>query len=213
MPNPFKILDFVTIRNKKDITDNNGDTILDISETVIEEKNRLEYSDAPVQVSEELAGRPVAISKIKYDDGSLADLLCHHNDISNPFMIPEGYIMYIPSVDSMVSNVVDRNNEKTKNKSKDNLNKKLTQKDKKRVQSLMAKAKANGANVADTIATPNMADENIPDILAVGGEIILGNNVTNTRCSRELSTTQTKTEAIKKAIKIDLLANNSIASQ
>lgn len=207
MPNPFKILDFITIRNKNEISINNGtEKALDMSEGVVEDKIQLRYSSAPVIITEELAGKPTSISKIKYDDGSFGDLLCHYNGISNPLMIPEGYIFFTPELDSMVLNVVDKNNDKSKNKSKENLNKKLSKKDKNRVQSLINRSKAAATTVGDDIATPNMSDENIPDIVAVNGEVILGNNVTNTRCSQELSATQTRSESIKKAIKDEIAA-------
>lgn len=212
MANPYKILDFITIRNKREISisDDVNDKALDFAESVIVEKYPLRYSNAPIIVSEELAGRPAAVSKLRFDDGSHADLLCHFNDISNPLMIPEGYIFYTPDLDSMLSNVVDRTNDNTTNKSKENLNKKMSKKDKNRIQSLINRANAASAAVdADgAVATPNMTDAGIPSIVATDGEIILGNNVTNTRCSKELSSTQSRSESIKKAIKDELTASN-----
>jgi hypothetical protein len=260
---PYKLIDFVTIRFKKIISINDGtEKALDFAEPIIEDKYPLKYSGAPIIVSEELAGKPTSISKIRYDDGSYGDLLCYYNDISNPLMLPEGYILFTPELESMLLNTVDKNNDKSKNKSKKNLNKKLSQKDKNRIQSLINRAKNAGIAIAggtggtgtggtgtggtgtggenagniggdgniqvdesgnvltgsdasqigdntngsDTnFSTPNMADENVPDAVASNGKITLGNNVTNTRCSQELSTTQTKSEAIKKAIKAEII--------
>lgn len=206
MPNPYKILDFVTVRFKKEIDISDEEKALDISETVIDDKYPLRYDTAPIIVSDELAGKPSSISKIKYDDGSHGDLLCHHNNISNPLMIPEGYIFFIPTLESMLKNTVDRASSKSDNKSKKNLNKKLNVKDKNRIQSLINRAKSAGVTSAGNdgeFGTPNMSD-GTPDAVASNGEIILGNNITNTRCSQELSTTQTRSESIKKAIKAEI---------
>jgi len=212
MANPYKILDFITIRNKREISvddsDNSNGKALDFSEPIFEEKYPLRYSNAPIIISAELAGKPSGISKIRFDDGSHADLLCYFNEISNPLMIPEGYIFYTPDLDSMLANVVDRNTDNKTNITKKNLNKKINKKDINRIKSLMARSGGGVGDADGIIATPNMTDVGVPAITAGDGEIILGTNITNTRCSKELSKTQTRSESIKKAIKDELTAPN-----
>ena len=199
-----KVLNFITIRNKRKITENN-DELIDLSETTFSNKTLLTYQSTPILTSKEVTGRPHIISKIVYKNEDHTDLLCHYNNISNPFMIPANYLLYIPDLKSMLNNIKDNNKDNTSNKSKEKLNKKASVQDKNRFDALVAKAKALGVdNTTNKISTPNMADEGTNATTAVGGEIILGTNTTDTRCNRELSTTQTRSEQIKKAIKESL---------
>lgn len=194
-----KIFDFITIRNRKEITVD-GEKIIDFTGSVIDFKFPLKFSEPPVVVSQEFEGRPHLIAKLKYGTEELTDLLLFFNGISNPLSVQKGMILAIPDRDSMLANVRDINKTETNNVSKSKFNEKLSKKDKDRIQQLIDRNNIGQASTGD-FRTPNMVKDGTQDVTPIDGRVVLGTNVSDVRCKNQISGTQTLTELTRAAVK------------
>jgi hypothetical protein len=199
MQNFQRIFSFLSIKNRKIITSQDGELITDFTSPVIQRKYNLKLSRNPIYVTKHLEGKLHLVSRIAYGSEDHTDLLAFFNGISNPFMISEGMVIFPYDLDSMRKNarMIDKREE---NLSKKELNKKLTKIDKDRVKALMN-------NKAADVETPNMTTK--PPVTPVDGLIVLGTNVTETRCTKQLSPTQTMSEKIRAAVKQKILSTKS----
>lgn len=202
-------MNFVTIRNRKEITIDDVE-MLDFTSQVIVVKKQLTFSRPPITVSEEFAGRPDLISKLVYGSEDHTDLLLFFNGFSNPFMVDAGMTMIIPDLDSMLANVVDKTKEDEDNKSKEAFNKKLPKKDADRVKKLISKA--TGVSVEEAqVKPPNIPEDGTQPTTPQDGAIILGTNVVD-RCESQLSDAQKLSERVREAVRSKISAINAVGS-
>jgi hypothetical protein len=154
----------------------------------------------PILVSKGLGGRPDLICDSVFGDQNLFDILCQYNGYSNPYSIPEGVELQVPTIDAILAIKKAKISKPLKNKTLVELNKKLPVKDKKRF--------LDTANV-DEIRTPNILPDNIPAINVSNDVIELGVGVTTKKCKDKLSQPQLLSEQVKEAIKKKIFEINN----
>jgi len=203
MPLP-KLINFITINNRKEIEIEGEEPILDFTDQIIVFKKQLTFSRPPIVISKELEGRIDLVSKLQYGSEDHADLLLFFNGIPNPLMIEEGMVLVIPDLNSMQNNVVDPQTLDGGNESKKNFNKKLPKKDENRIKKIISKATGTPEDQVE-IRPPNIPKDGSLAVTPTNGKIILGTNVTE-RCEDKLSQTQKLSEIIRQAVK-DKIAN------
>ena len=174
-----------------------GESVTEFTKGTFRDKQVLKYDERPIMITKEYNGRPDLISKVVYGSEDYTDLLLYFNGIGNPFMVQEGMVLKIPTLDSMILNI-DKGNKEKKNKSKEALNKKLPAKDRRRLENA----------VEGEIKAPNMVAEGTTPVVASGGKIELGTNVIDKKCNDNLSNTQLLSEQVRKAVKDKFLALN-----
>lgn len=184
-----------TIENKRTIKLPDYDQeITELLEPSIIIKSQLKV-DNIISVPKSLEGRPWAISKLYYGDESFADLLCFFNNIPLGFMLKEGTKLFIYNLQSMLDQLVDNTSLNNKNVAKEELNKRLPERDKNRFKRLIKQETGKDSD----LATPNLADG--PQLTIDGGSIVFGTNVSDSKCRVPLSSTQTKSEALRNFVK------------
>lgn len=104
-----------------------------------------------IVIDRSLSGKPHLISKAVYGTQNMIDLLFSYNGYSNPLTVKTGDIMYAPDLSQLQREVTKINNGKQSNLAIKELNKRIPETDKKRIEFL----KKSQNNVGD-ISTPNM---------------------------------------------------------
>jgi len=188
------MLSLATINNKREITYRNKEQILDLSESVFNYTDTVTIIDIVV-VSNKTEGRPWIISKLYYGSESHVDILLYFNGIGNPYSIKEGDLLFIPDLESATRALVDNS---APTKPKDQPNKRLSKTDEKRVKALIASA--TGKPI-DQIKIETTNQTSAPDIIIENGQIKFGNNISESKCNKDLSQVQTKSEIIRNFIK------------
>lgn len=201
----FDLIKLATLENRRNIVIDD-EVIVDLTESVIDFTKPLTYSHPPILITKELAGRPWLVSKLVYGSEEHYDLLCIFNSIPLPIMLEEGMVLVCPDLDSMRANLKDNTKDPNTNQSKQAFTNKLSKKDQDRISQAVVQ---NGGTKGD-IRTPNMVKDGTKAVTAAGGQIILGTNISDSRCKTELSSTQSVTEQIRKALKIRLTKNSEI---
>lgn len=198
------IFDF-SILGKKPIINIDDENIVDLLHQSIDYSKSVNISNPLVLVSKELAGKPGVIAKILYEDENTIDLLCCFNEISNPLTIDFGDVLIAPDENDMKNCLVDAKIDSNVNNSNKALFiSKLNKVDIARINKLKQDSKSTLSST--DIRTPNMVKDGTQQTTAQNGEIILGTNISDTRCSVGLSDTQQLTEKIRKAIKEKVIA-------
>lgn len=153
----------------------------------------LSVTERFVYIDDTYEGRPDLLSLAVYGDSSYADLICHFNGISNPFAVEKGMVIFIPSSNYAKSfQTLAKQISAPDNKSKNELNKKLSSTDKRRLLDQVETGE---------IKTPNMPLANSTPTVTQNGTIELGTNVTTKKCKDNLSSTQLLSERIRQAVK------------
>jgi len=191
------IFNFATLKNLKVIEDSDGTLMLDIFDPTIEYRVDVRYSNNSFIVTSKYEGRPDLVSKLLYGTEDYMDLLMFYNDIPHAFMLQEGTILRVPNISDIRQNLKDNNQSTDRNITRKNLNKKLPQKDKNRIQAITGEAE---------VRTPVIAKEGTTPVKVVDGRIILGTGISDKRCSTGLTGTQKRTELIRQAVKDKLSA-------
>lgn len=94
-----------TLNNKRYFTKPNGDTVLDLTYSSINNNAAEPREVNMIMVVEDIAMRPDAIAKAVYGDDSKLDFLLKYNGISNPFSIQAGDILVIPDPFEMAKKI------------------------------------------------------------------------------------------------------------
>lgn len=187
------IVDLLTIKNKRVITNNDGSKQLDLSESVIDYRIDL-IPLYPMVVTKEQAGKPWLISKAAYGTVNLFDLLMYFNGYSNPYSVDEGDKITIFDQQSMLKNVKDLTRIKDPKEKESDDNKKLPVMDQNRKKLL------ERLNRTITTATAPNVNDGAPQQEVSSGVITLGTDVSESRCKKGLTETQTRTEMIRKTV-------------
>lgn len=77
-----------------------GETIVDLTRSSISFKQPVDVTNA-IMVTSDLAMRPDVIAKVAYGDSGMLDFILKFNEISNPFSIQEGDLLFIPDMEDM----------------------------------------------------------------------------------------------------------------
>lgn len=194
-----KLFDFITIRNRKEI-EIDGIKLLDFTDPVVVFKSRLRFSRPPIIVPKEFEGRGDLVAKSAYGSEDHTDLFMLFNGFSNPLVVQEGMVLVVPDLDSMIANTQDNQEVDTDNKSKKNFNKKISKKDKDRITQVIAKSRGITPEEVD-IRPPNAVKDGSEPIIPADGKIVLGTNVSDSRCTDQLSEIQNLSEIIRQAVK------------
>lgn len=197
----FKIFDFIFIRNRREIEDDEGNKFLDLSEPLVNFTKQLQVAQQPIEVTAEFEGRPDLIARAVYGTEDAMDLMLYFNGISNPLMVQRGMFITVFDFDSMKANIKNPQNEDANNLSKQNFSNKISKQDKNRIKALQDKQREGGAPTEDDFRTPTMTKPGTEQTTPVDGRIVLGTNVTDERCKDNVSATQSLSEEIRKAVK------------
>jgi hypothetical protein len=189
------MLSLTTINNKKEVLDSNNEKILDLSESIFDYTDTIAIIDI-VMVSNKTEGKPWIISKLYYGDESNVDILLYFNGISNPYSIKEGDMLFIPDLESARKAIVD-NSSKSKSVSTKKSGR-LSVTDEKRIKALISSVTGKPQ---DEIAIETTNQTSSSDIIIENGQIKFGNNISESKCNKDLSKTQEKSEIIRNYIK------------
>jgi len=96
-----------SIDTKELITQSDGTKIRDLTQTMLEERNRNYVDYTLYKVPKEFAMRPDLISKAAYNNSMYAEIILKFNSISNPFTINEGDLILIPDLESAQTKIKD----------------------------------------------------------------------------------------------------------
>ncbi len=205
--NPFgQLLDLVTLRFRRLVAapepgQPEAQTLDFVNPVLQLDKVQFSFSSPPVLVSQELEGRPHLISKLVYGSEDYADILMQVNGIQNPLRVEAGQVLIVPDLAGLLAGCVDARSlpePGTPVAQQQRLISKLGIKDATRVQSLIKKANPK-ADPTD-IRTPNMVKPNTSPLTPANGRVVLGTGISDARCRDDLSTTQTMTENVRKAV-------------
>lgn len=202
-----RLITLISLQNKREI-EVDGVQIIDLTEPIIEFKSELNIIQPPVLVTKEFEMRPDLIAKVVYGSEDHVDLLLLFNGYSNPLMIEKGMYLQVPELDSMISNTKNNNAAQDVNVSKNNFNKKLPEKDKKRIEKMIADAQGISPDDVE-IKPPNIPADGTKPVTPVDGRIILGTNISDTRCKDKLSEVQTMSEMIRQSVKDKILSGGA----
>jgi hypothetical protein len=196
------MINLLTLIKKIIINGSNNETIADLTRasfepisTDIEVKNTIIVTDAA-------AGRVDNIAKIYYNDASKLDFILKYNDISNPFSIDTGDILFIPEESQMLASVI------TVPKIYPGLDTtpsipalfdpaKLSKKDKNRLQYIQKKSQQeehpSATNLPPNFTTPDAKEVRIQD-----GKIVFGadNAKSKEDCKEPLNRAKIKAQLI-----------------
>ncbi len=195
------MLQLAVIENKRVVKlDGYDEEILELTEPSLDPKEQIQITDI-ITVPESMEGRMWAIAKLHYGDESVMDMLCFFNGISNPYSVEAGRDLFIPDLDSMKRALVNNVEAKQENIAKTALNNKLPEKDKQRFLNIIKQENPNVSNQpgANQLVTPNIAEA--APLIIESGTIVFGTNISDSKCRVPLSTTQTKSEAIRNFVK------------
>ncbi len=155
-------------------------------------------------------GKVNLFSHICYNDQNCADFLMHYNEISNPFMFGKNHTISLPLISDMqqLSQSQSTENksvnvENIANKSMQELKKKISEKDQKRIIQLQQQA----GNTSGKITTPNMTTD--PQEVIFDDRVIFGTNVSNCECDDGLTSVETKSKKIKDELEKMFLQGNA----
>jgi hypothetical protein len=87
-----------------------GTKVRDLTQTMLDLKNKTYVSYSVYRVPKDYAMRPDLISKSVYNNSIYAEIILKFNGISNPFSINEGDYILIPDLDSAKNKVKESGN-------------------------------------------------------------------------------------------------------
>lgn len=193
------MLNIKTLDIKKVFTKPDNTKVLDLTQTSIVYKQNVEI-ERVVYVTSEFVMRPDLIADAVYGDDNKLDYILKYNDISNPFSIYEGQLLFIPKRDQMQSQFKSDVDDNT-----DNDATKITlpqdnryPADKNR-QEYLEKIKDGRLNRNEPVAkSPNLVDDGQSNVVFKDNKIIFGSNVTDKPINEcpELSTKARIKEAL-----------------
>nr|DAQ33770.1 MAG TPA: hypothetical protein [Caudoviricetes sp.] len=130
-----------------------------------------------------------------------ADILMHYNHVSNPYSMDGTFTFITPNRQTAVEAIKKSvSSSQKENESQVELNRSVAEKDKKRIMELIRQSNPQMVSESTTpIRTTNMTTQ--PQTEEKDGEIVFGTNVVSKRCSGDLSSTQSRTEMIRKTIR------------
>lgn len=210
------MIKFETISTNNYIIDSNGEKVVDIYRSPVQINKFLNLL-AIIRIDTNTEGKIWLISKLYYETENYTDLLMYFNGISNPYNVKIDDLIYIPKLDELRSilKAVEENTDNTLNiesnnktnfdnnrisysdKEKKYVNK-LSKIDRNRFDLIKQKNLINNREFG-SIPIPNNVSED-DNLLFEQGSIVLGNNISNSRCSNPLDDVQSKSQRIRKAI-------------
>ena len=131
-----------------------GEEIVDLCQPLFSSKI-LRDSGRKVIVGRALAGKPHLISKAVYTSQNMMDLLFSFNGYSNPLTVEAGAVLVVPTIKQLQQSILPNTTSDSINQSIDELKKRISPVDKKRIEFLMSSENNNG-----DIKTPNMNPTN-----------------------------------------------------
>jgi len=196
------LIDFKIIDKKPTIATQEDGNIIDMFHQSVEYKKQIRFKEQPVIPSTStFGGKPHTIVKSLYGNENYLDLFFTFNGISNPLVVDDSQILVVPDEESMNQSLVSASmNERNNNRNLILFRDKISKVDKRRIELIKKDSELPESDVRPgnlAITSP---------ITATNGEIILGDNVSNTRCKAVLSPTQLKTEQIRKALKNKIMS-------
>jgi len=175
-----------------------GEKILDLTRASIAFKREVRVSQA-IQVTQDLAMRPDIIAKVAYGDSGMLDFILKFNEISNPFSIQEGDILFVPDLNDMKECFITSPVEiypslnPVNAKAKLIAVKNLSKKDQKRLEYLKLIA-------TDPIVNPNEALPGTSETTIRNGVIIFGADNTKQECKEPISRVKLKEKLLQQSI-------------
>lgn len=175
--------------------------IIDLCSESFSKTVPMDYTLQISTISEDLSGRPHLVSRILMGSEDDADILMHYNHVSNPYSMDGTFTFITPNRQTAVEAIKkSASSSQKENESQVELNKTVAEKDKKRIMELIRQSNPQMVSESTTpIRTTNMTTE--PQTEEKDGEIVFGTNVVSKRCSGDLSSTQSRTEMIRKTIR------------
>lgn len=175
--------------------------IIDLCSESFSKTVPMDYTLQISTISEDLSGRPHLVSRILMGSEDDADILMHYNHVSNPYSMDGTFTFITPNRQTAVEAIKKSASYSPKeNESQVELNRSVAEKDKKRIMELIRQSNPQMVSESTTpIRTTNMTTQ--PQTEEKDGEIVFGTNVVSKRCSGDLSSTQSRTEMIRKTIR------------
>lgn len=186
-----------SVKNRREIF-SNGENIIDFTEQFFVITRNLVLKKPPIIITKEFECRPHLIAKIEYGTEDYTDLLLMCNGIGSFAYIKEGMRLNIYTIDSMLANSVNLTSNNNKNNKNNDYASKLPKRDVERIKQLI---KQETGIIDAEILAPNQPVSGTQTLTPSDGQIILGTNISNTRCKQTLSQNQSYTESIRKAVR------------
>lgn len=193
------------LERKNEITDSNGDKIMDLTSKSFEFKGDINVYRTLI-VTDSFIMRPDLIAKIAYGNSNRLDYICKFNGVSNPFSLNTGKVLMIGDENDMKNQLANSKNTPD-NKSKEDIRKrffdpnKLSKKDQTRLKFLQQKSKQQ-VNGSQSNLPPNFAEPGSKELTVKNGQVIFGNDVVGNKenCPDPLSKARAKSKLIENKI-------------
>lgn len=189
-----------TIDNKRQFEKPNGDMIIDLTQQNYRPGDFVKIIDY-LTVSKDFAMRPDLIAVAAYRDINAADMVMKQNDISNPFSIDEGDIIFLQERREINEQFVDVGRISDKNRVRTQyLDANKAPEIDENLQKFNSRQKPKQPTRKSVALPPNFANFGDKEIKFRGGKVIFGEDITE---NKEVCQTETlsKSELLKRLSK------------